>query len=151
MVYRVSKKFILHRFFEPFFIALFWPVLFFFVSNTLHYELDDRSYDLSIQFVMGSFFIIMLLSLLRIHICHHSVLVVDQHGILVRYKTKVERFEWQEINKIVIRKRGNKLTRIVLEPVAKEINVSFMHSVEHLAQDVEYHSQSSSVRLVECK
>ncbi|WP_158136300.1 hypothetical protein [Vibrio navarrensis] len=141
MVYHVSKKYLLKKGLEPFFITLFWPLLAHLTSLIIHIDMNKESIWQLEKLSVVLFFITSFITIVRIYFLKNTVLVVDKNGVVYRVRGKVFKFPWSDLSRIRIYKKSSAIIRLDLFPCGKQLRVYFFEGLVDLIDDIEKNSK----------
>ncbi len=142
MVYHVSRKYILHKILEPFFIAFFWPFLIYLTSQFANLDMSEELiYQVKI-FTIIVFLITIVIAVINVYFLKNTVLVIDKNGIIYRVRDKVTKFTWTDLSRVKIYKSKRKVISIVLFPYRSKLRVYCFDRMDNFINDIERHGKN---------
>ncbi|RBM32736.1 hypothetical protein [Vibrio tarriae] len=137
MVYHVSKRFLLKKGAEPFFIALFWPFWAYLTSVVINVDMDDEFVISLKNFSVVLFLIVLFINVIRIFYLRKTVLVIDKKGIVYRVRDNVIKFLWTDLSGVKVYKIRGRIIKLDLLPYKKQINLYFFDGLNGLVVDID--------------
>lgn len=137
MVYHVSKKFLLKKGVEPFFIALFWPFGAYLTSMVINVDMGDEFVISLKNFSVVLFLIVLFINVIRIFYLRKTVLVIDKKGIVYRVRDNVIKFLWTDLSGVKVYKIRGRIIKLELLPYKKQINLYFFDGLNGLVVDID--------------
>ncbi|TRN07411.1 hypothetical protein DM586_20595 [Vibrio fluvialis] len=142
MVYYVSRKYILHKILESFFIAFFWPFLIFLTSQFANLDMSEELiYQVKI-FTIIVFFITIVIAVINVYFLKNTVLVIDKNGMVYRVRNKVLKFPWTHISRIKVYKSRGNIISIVLFPYKNKLRVYCFDRMDNFINDIERYGKN---------
>ncbi|WPK54295.1 hypothetical protein [Vibrio fluvialis] len=142
MVYHVSRKYILHKILESFFIAFFWPFLIYLTSQFANLDMSEELiYQVKI-FSIIVFLIAVVIAVINVYFLKNTVLVIDKNGVVYRVRNKVFKFSWADLSRIKIYKSKRKIISIVLFPYKSKLRVYCFDRMDKFINDIERHGKN---------
>ncbi|HCH4150749.1 TPA: hypothetical protein NKV88_004108 [Vibrio parahaemolyticus] len=142
MVYHVSRKYLLHKILEPFFITFFWPFSIYLTSQFANIGMSEELiYQIKI-FTIIIFLITIVIAIINIYFLKNTVLVIDKNGIIYRVRDKVTKFTWTDLSRVEIYKSKRKIISIVLFPYRSKLRVYCFDRMDNFINDIESHGKN---------
>lgn len=136
MIYRVSNKKLITKLVEPFFVAVFWPVVISLTATLLGLPITQEVYNNTIIFSFIIFLIVLVVDILYVLRARTIELYLSSLGINFFYKKNEKMYFWNEISSIKVIKSKSKPQQLHILPVDEYIDVAAFDDSEKICLNI---------------